>query len=69
MEVLQLFKDWERFQIRDCNFRNHRIFALKCITNDLVPVSIRLKTTIKTEKARKLSEKQKEIFSKLGQVH
>ena len=57
MEVLQLFKDWERFQIRDSNYRNHRIFTLKCITKDLVPVNIRLKTTVKTEKARKIIRK------------
>ena len=57
MEALQLFKDWEKFKVWDCNYRNHRIFTLKCITNDLVPVSIRLKTTIKTEKARKIIRK------------
>ena len=36
---------------------NHRTFTLKCITKDLVPVSIRLKTTIRTEKARKIIRK------------
>ena len=41
----------------DCGYRNHRILTLKCITKDLVPVSIRLKTTIKTEKARKIIRK------------
>ena len=56
-EVLQLFKDWERFQLRDCNYRNHRIFTLKCISNELVPISLRLKTTIKTEMARKIIRK------------
>ena len=63
-EVLQLFKDWERFQLRDCNYRNHRIFTLKCISSELVPVSLRLKTTIKTERARK--EKQRKIFFMQG---
>ena len=33
------------------------IFTLKCISKELVPVSIRLKTTIKTEKARKIIRK------------
>ena len=48
---------WERLQIRDCNYRNHRIFTLKCIIKSLVPVSIKLKTTIKTEKPRKIIRK------------
>ena len=57
MEALQQFRDWERVQIRDCNYRNHGIFTLRCITKELVPVSIKLKTTIKTEKARKIIRK------------
>ena len=56
-EALQLFKDWERFQLRDHDYRNHRIFTLKSISNELVPVSLRLKTTIKTERARKIIRK------------
>ena len=45
------------FQLRDCDYRNHRIFILKCISKELVLVSIRLKTTIKTENARKIIRK------------
>ena len=55
--TVDLFKDWERFKLRDCNYRNHRILTLKCISKELVPVGIRLKTTIKTEKARKIIRK------------
>ena len=47
----------EKFKLRDCNYRNHRIYTLKCISNELVPVSLRLKTTLKTEKARKIIRK------------
>ena len=67
MEALQLFRDWERLQMRDCNYRIHRIFTLRCINKGLVPVSIKLKKTIKTEKARKIIRKaEKDISSKLG---
>ena len=54
MDALQLFRDWERLQIGHCDYRNNRIFVLRCITKELVPVSIKLKTTVKTEKARKI---------------
>ena len=57
MEACQLFKDWQRFQIRDCYYRTHRIFTLKCITKGLVPVCIRLKTAIKTEMVWKIIRK------------
>ena len=54
LEVLCLFRDWERLQLRASNYKNHRIFTLRCIHKDLVPVSIKLKTTIKTDRARKM---------------
>ena len=38
----------------DCNYKNCRIFTLRWIHKVLVPVSIRLKTTLRTEKARKI---------------
>ena len=61
-EALWLFKDWGRFKLRDCNYRNHRIFTLKCISNELVPVSLRLKTTLKTEKARTIMRKAEKVL-------
>ena len=52
--ALHLFRDWERLQLRASNYMNHRIFTLRCIHKELVQVSIKLKTTLKTEKARKI---------------
>ena len=57
IEALCLLRDWEKLQIRECNCRNHRIFKLRCISKGLIPVSIRLKNTIRTEKARKIIRK------------
>ena len=57
MEALHLLRDWEKLQIRGCDYRNHRIFTLRCISKGLIPVSVTLKTTIRTEKARKIIRK------------
>ena len=49
------------FRVGLLTLMNHRIFTLRCIHSELVPVSIRLKSTLKSEKARKilrLAEKQ-----------
>ena len=54
IEALHLLRDWEKLQIRDYNYRNHRIFTLRCINKGHIPVSVRLKTTIRREKARKI---------------
>ena len=59
--LLKLLRDWEKFQLRQCDFKNHRIFTLRCIHSELVPVSIRLKSTLKSERAKKIlrmAEKQ-----------
>ena len=55
-----MFREWERLHLRDSDYKNHRIFTLRCIHKDLVPVSIRLQTTLRTEKAKKnrIAEKQ-----------
>ena len=57
MQALHLLRDWDKLQIRDCNYRNHRIFTLRCISKGLIPVSIMIKTTDRTEKARKIIRK------------
>ena len=59
--LLKLLRDWEKLQLRQCNFKNHRIFTLRCIHSELVPVSIRLKSTLKSERVKKIlrmAEKQ-----------
>ena len=52
-----LFRDWKRLQLRASNYKNHRIFTLRCLHKDLIPVSIKLKSTLITEKARKIIRK------------
>ena len=43
------------------DFRNHQRFTIKCLKNDIVPVSVRLKTNIRTSKGLEIirrAEKQ-----------
>ena len=54
LEALCLFRDWERLQLRASNYKNHRIFTLRYIHKQLVPVSVNLKTTLRTDKAKKI---------------
>ena len=57
VEARHLFRDWERLQLWASDYKNHRIFTLRCLHKDLIPVSIKLKSTLKTEKARKIISK------------
>ena len=57
METLCLLRDWKELLIRDGDYRNHGIFTLRCISKGITPVSIRLNTTVRTERARKIIRK------------
>ena len=57
LEAQCLFRDWERLWVRASNYKNHRIFTLRCLHKELTPVSIKLKSTLKTEKAKKIIRK------------
>ena len=57
IEVWHLFGEWERLQLRASDYKNYRIFTLRCLHKDLVPVSIKLKSTLTTSKARQIIRK------------
>ena len=57
IEARCLFREWERLQLRSSDYKNHRIFSLRCIHKDLIPVSIKLKSTLDTSKARQIIRK------------
>ena len=57
IEMWHLFRDWKRLQLRASDYKKHRIFTFRCLHKDLVPVSIRLKSTLTTAKARQIIRK------------
>ena len=57
IEARCLFRLWEKLQLRASEYKNHRIFTLRCIHNDLIPVSIKLKSTLKSARANKILRK------------
>ena len=63
MKSLQLLQEWQKWVIQDSNYKSHRRFTLRCISKDLIPVSVRLKSTSnsRSRKAREIicrAEKQ-----------
>ena len=59
VEAWHLFRLWEKLQLRASEYKNHRIFTLRCPHNDLIPTSIRLKSTIKSPRANKILRKSR----------
>ena len=58
-----LFRLWEKLRLRASGYKNHRIFTLRCLHKDLIPVSIKLKSTLKSTRANKILRKaEKELL-------
>ena len=43
-EALHHLQQWERNILKDIDYRNHRIFTLRCISHRLTPVSVKLQS-------------------------
>ena len=56
-EAWCLFREWERLWLRTSDYKNHRIFTLRCVHKELVPVSSKLKSMLTTPKARQIIRK------------
>ena len=51
------FRQWEKIENKMADFSNHWRFSQRCLNQDLIPVSIRLRSTIKTPKRQQIIKK------------
>ena len=52
LESQQLLQEWEKWVIKDSDNKNHRRFTLRCISKNLIPVCVRLKSTSNSRSRR-----------------
>ena len=60
-KAFSLYENGKKLEKKMSDFRNHWRFTIKFLTNDIVPVSVRLKTNIRTNKGLEIirrAEKQ-----------
>ena len=57
IEIVRLLHRWERIEGKMADFKNHRWFSFRCLSNDVILVSIRLKSNIKTPKGQEIIRK------------
>ena len=50
-EALTIFRKWENLNMKICDYENHRRFLLRCLGNGIIPVSIRLKNHVRTQRS------------------
>ena len=56
-ESKEIFHHLERIQLKMVDFQNHRRFTLRCLSEKVVPVSIKLESQVKTPKGLQIIRK------------
>ena len=56
-ETLTIFRKWENLNIKTCDYQNHRRISLRCLGNGIIPVSIRLKNNVRTQRIDNIIKK------------
>ena len=56
-ESVTIFRDWEHHVKKLADFKNHRRFTLRCISQKITPVSLKLKRNITTKRGREIIDK------------
>ena len=56
-KIFKPFSHWEKLEYKMADFENQHRFTLRCLSKDVIPVSVRLKSTIKTPKGRYIVRK------------
>ena len=56
-ESVGIYRRWEKFEYKMVDFENHRQFSLRCLSKGIIPTSVKLKTNIKTLKAKYIIRK------------
>ena len=64
-----IFRDWEQHVKKLADFKNHRRFTLRCLSQKITPVSLRLKRNIKTDRGMKIIERaEKQLTDERGET-
>ena len=59
--VLKLWL-WEKVEKKMADYQNHRRFTIKCLKRDIIPVSIKLRTSLHTRKASQIVRKAEKLL-------
>ena len=56
-ESVEIYQRWEKYECKMADFQNHRCFSLRCLSKDVIPTRVRLKSNIKTPKGKYIIRK------------
>ena len=64
-ESVLLLQQSEKIEKKMANYRNHRRFSIKCLKHEVIPVGVKLKTSIHTAKGLQIIKRaEKQLLNK-----
>ena len=57
LENVTILRKWEQLEKKIANYKNHRRFTLRCLSQKITPNSLKLKSNIKTSKGKRILER------------
>ena len=57
LENVAILRKWEQLEKKIANFKNHRRFTLRCLSQKITPNSLKLKSNIKTSRGKSILER------------
>ena len=52
--TIKTYRKWEKIEIKLNDYRNHLRFSLRCLDRGLIPVSLRLKNLLRTQRGKEI---------------
>ena len=56
LENVTILRKWEQLDKKIADFKNHRRFTLRCLSQRITPNSLKLKSNIKSTKGKRILE-------------
>ena len=57
MENVDILRKWKHLEKKIADFKNHRRFTLRCLSQRITPNSLKLRSNIKTTRGKRILEK------------
>ena len=57
LENVAILRKWEQLKKKIADFKNHRRFTLRCLSQKVTPNSLKLKSYIKTSRGKSILER------------
>ena len=69
-ESIFLWQQWEKLEKKMADYRNYLRFTMKCLKNEIKPVSVRLRTNVQMSRGLQIIRKaEKQLLNSVHKIY